>query len=235
MWHCDFWSRRWGCPGCPGPDLMGLGSCPLPSSLRPSGRRPLSSSGGAVQCPSQHGARPACGRGGHAFPAPEYHWHQGQRWRCEWQQLLAGGTIHSSFATIFRAVLGPASVWVLSELWGLRRGAVEGRLSCVHTGPAPTQTSPRLWAPSQRALLLQVTRIGLMIHKTRRQDFQVLAGSAGFLLASYAVGKPPAALTLVRVTQTPPGSWGLLEETVSARTESAEGLCQFAYSVTSEA
>lgn len=49
---------------------------------------------------------------------------------------------------------------------------------------------------SHRALLLQVTRIGLMIHKTRRQDFQVLAGSAGFLLASYAVGRPPAALTL---------------------------------------
>ncbi|XP_008060723.1 4-hydroxy-2-oxoglutarate aldolase, mitochondrial isoform X1 [Carlito syrichta] len=33
-----------------------------------------------------------------------------------------------------------------------------------------------------------VTRIGLIVHKTRRQDFQVLAGSAGFLLASYAVG-----------------------------------------------
>ncbi|XP_036994844.1 4-hydroxy-2-oxoglutarate aldolase, mitochondrial isoform X1 [Artibeus jamaicensis] len=33
-----------------------------------------------------------------------------------------------------------------------------------------------------------VTRIGLMIHKTRKQDFQVLAGSAGFLLASYAMG-----------------------------------------------
>ncbi|XP_059957193.1 4-hydroxy-2-oxoglutarate aldolase, mitochondrial isoform X6 [Mesoplodon densirostris] len=31
-----------------------------------------------------------------------------------------------------------------------------------------------------------VTRIGLIVHKTRRQDFQVLAGSAGFLLASYA-------------------------------------------------
>ncbi|XP_059957241.1 4-hydroxy-2-oxoglutarate aldolase, mitochondrial isoform X11 [Mesoplodon densirostris] len=34
-----------------------------------------------------------------------------------------------------------------------------------------------------------VTRIGLIVHKTRRQDFQVLAGSAGFLLASYAVGR----------------------------------------------
>ncbi|KAM9197834.1 4-hydroxy-2-oxoglutarate aldolase, mitochondrial isoform 4-T4 [Dugong dugon] len=33
-----------------------------------------------------------------------------------------------------------------------------------------------------------VTRIGLIVHKTRKQDFQVLAGSAGFLLASYALG-----------------------------------------------
>lgn len=33
-----------------------------------------------------------------------------------------------------------------------------------------------------------VTRIGLIVHKTSKQDFQVLAGSAGFLLASYAVG-----------------------------------------------
>lgn len=32
------------------------------------------------------------------------------------------------------------------------------------------------------------TRIGLIVHKTRKQDFQVLAGSAGFLLASYALG-----------------------------------------------
>lgn len=39
------------------------------------------------------------------------------------------------------------------------------------------------------SLLLQVTRIALIVHKTKRQDFQVLAGSAGFLLASYAVGK----------------------------------------------
>ncbi|XP_051837747.1 4-hydroxy-2-oxoglutarate aldolase, mitochondrial isoform X2 [Antechinus flavipes] len=33
-----------------------------------------------------------------------------------------------------------------------------------------------------------VTRMGLIIHKTKKQDFQVLAGSAGFLLASYAIG-----------------------------------------------
>ncbi|KAM5271431.1 4-hydroxy-2-oxoglutarate aldolase, mitochondrial isoform 1-T1 [Ctenodactylus gundi] len=33
-----------------------------------------------------------------------------------------------------------------------------------------------------------ITRIGLIVHKTRKQDFQVLAGSAGFLMASYALG-----------------------------------------------
>ncbi|NWI52363.1 HOGA1 protein, partial [Calyptomena viridis] len=33
-----------------------------------------------------------------------------------------------------------------------------------------------------------ITRMGLMVYKTRQEDFQVLAGSAGFLLASYAVG-----------------------------------------------
>ncbi|XP_038600175.1 4-hydroxy-2-oxoglutarate aldolase, mitochondrial isoform X3 [Tachyglossus aculeatus] len=35
-----------------------------------------------------------------------------------------------------------------------------------------------------------VTRIALIIHKTKKQDFQVLSGSAGFLLAGYAVGDP---------------------------------------------
>lgn len=44
-----------------------------------------------------------------------------------------------------------------------------------------------------------VTRIGLMIHKTRRQDFQVLAGSAGFLLASYAVGAVGGVCALANV------------------------------------
>lgn len=33
-----------------------------------------------------------------------------------------------------------------------------------------------------------ITRVGLIIHKTRNQDFQVLCGSAGFLLAGYSVG-----------------------------------------------
>uniref|UniRef100_A0A3Q2VS12 4-hydroxy-2-oxoglutarate aldolase, mitochondrial n=1 Tax=Haplochromis burtoni TaxID=8153 RepID=A0A3Q2VS12_HAPBU len=34
-----------------------------------------------------------------------------------------------------------------------------------------------------------ITRIGLIVHKTKAQDFQVLAGSAGFLMAAYCVGK----------------------------------------------
>ncbi|XP_028340278.1 4-hydroxy-2-oxoglutarate aldolase, mitochondrial isoform X16 [Physeter macrocephalus] len=44
-----------------------------------------------------------------------------------------------------------------------------------------------------------VTRIGLIVHKTRRQDFQVLAGSAGFLLASYAVGAVGGVCALANV------------------------------------
>lgn len=41
------------------------------------------------------------------------------------------------------------------------------------------------------ALFPQITRIGLIVHKTKTQDFQVLAGSAGFLMAAYCVGKNP--------------------------------------------
>uniref|UniRef100_H0WZ81 4-hydroxy-2-oxoglutarate aldolase, mitochondrial n=1 Tax=Otolemur garnettii TaxID=30611 RepID=H0WZ81_OTOGA len=44
-----------------------------------------------------------------------------------------------------------------------------------------------------------VTRIGLIVHKTRRQDFQVLAGSAGFLLASYATGAVGGVCALANV------------------------------------
>nr|XP_033799144.1 4-hydroxy-2-oxoglutarate aldolase, mitochondrial [Geotrypetes seraphini] len=33
-----------------------------------------------------------------------------------------------------------------------------------------------------------ITRIALIVHKTQKQDFQVLSGSAGFLLAGYSVG-----------------------------------------------
>lgn len=64
--------------------------------------------------------------------------------------------------------------------------------------------------------------MGLIVHKTRRQDFQVLAGSAGFLLASYAVGRPPAALTLSWVVHLgsmplpPPTTLGVPGETMQS-------------------
>ncbi|OBS65147.1 hypothetical protein A6R68_06307, partial [Neotoma lepida] len=44
-----------------------------------------------------------------------------------------------------------------------------------------------------------VTKIGLMVHKTSKQDFQVLAGSVGFLLASYAVGAVGGICSLANV------------------------------------
>ncbi|XP_010618693.1 4-hydroxy-2-oxoglutarate aldolase, mitochondrial isoform X2 [Fukomys damarensis] len=44
-----------------------------------------------------------------------------------------------------------------------------------------------------------VTRIALIVHKTRKQDFQVLAGSAGFLLASYALGAVGGVCALANV------------------------------------
>ncbi|NWH40369.1 HOGA1 protein, partial [Chloropsis hardwickii] len=44
-----------------------------------------------------------------------------------------------------------------------------------------------------------ITRMGLMVHKTRQEDFQVLAGSAGFLLASYAVGASGGVCALANV------------------------------------
>ncbi|XP_012294948.2 4-hydroxy-2-oxoglutarate aldolase, mitochondrial isoform X2 [Aotus nancymaae] len=44
-----------------------------------------------------------------------------------------------------------------------------------------------------------VTRIGLIVHKTRKQDFQVLAGSAGFLMASYALGAVGGVCALANV------------------------------------
>ncbi|KFP71011.1 hypothetical protein N310_05022, partial [Acanthisitta chloris] len=48
-----------------------------------------------------------------------------------------------------------------------------------------------------------ITRIGLMVHKTRQEDFQVLAGSAGFLLASYAVGASGGVCALANVLGAP--------------------------------
>ncbi|NXA28401.1 HOGA1 protein, partial [Ibidorhyncha struthersii] len=48
-----------------------------------------------------------------------------------------------------------------------------------------------------------ITRMGLMVHKTRQEDFQVLAGSAGFLLASYAVGASGGVCALANVLGAP--------------------------------
>ncbi|KAM4636879.1 4-hydroxy-2-oxoglutarate aldolase, mitochondrial [Discoglossus pictus] len=44
-----------------------------------------------------------------------------------------------------------------------------------------------------------VTRIGLIIHKTRHQGFKVLSGSAGFLLAGYSVGAVGGVCALANV------------------------------------
>ncbi|XP_061857757.1 4-hydroxy-2-oxoglutarate aldolase, mitochondrial [Colius striatus] len=48
-----------------------------------------------------------------------------------------------------------------------------------------------------------VTRIGLMVHKTKQRGFQVLSGSAGFLLASYALGASGGICTLANVLGSP--------------------------------
>ncbi|XP_035167729.1 4-hydroxy-2-oxoglutarate aldolase, mitochondrial isoform X2 [Oxyura jamaicensis] len=48
-----------------------------------------------------------------------------------------------------------------------------------------------------------ITRMGLIVHKTRQEDFQVLAGSAGFLLASYAVGASGGVCALANVLGAP--------------------------------
>ncbi|CAG5945814.1 unnamed protein product [Menidia menidia] len=46
---------------------------------------------------------------------------------------------------------------------------------------------------------LRITRIGLIVHKTKTQDFQVLAGSAGFLMAAYCVGAVGGVCALANV------------------------------------
>ncbi|XP_054634753.1 4-hydroxy-2-oxoglutarate aldolase, mitochondrial [Dunckerocampus dactyliophorus] len=44
-----------------------------------------------------------------------------------------------------------------------------------------------------------ISRIGLIVHKTKSQDFQVLAGSAGFLMAAYCVGAVGGVCALANV------------------------------------
>ncbi|NXL56113.1 HOGA1 protein, partial [Chordeiles acutipennis] len=48
-----------------------------------------------------------------------------------------------------------------------------------------------------------ITRMGLMVHKTKQEDFQVLAGSAGFLMASYALGASGGICALANVLGAP--------------------------------
>uniref|UniRef100_UPI00398EA140 4-hydroxy-2-oxoglutarate aldolase, mitochondrial n=1 Tax=Pristiophorus japonicus TaxID=55135 RepID=UPI00398EA140 len=48
-----------------------------------------------------------------------------------------------------------------------------------------------------------IARIALVVHKTRKQDFQVLAGSAGFLLAAYSVGAVGGVCALANVLGEP--------------------------------
>ncbi|XP_044046270.1 4-hydroxy-2-oxoglutarate aldolase, mitochondrial isoform X2 [Siniperca chuatsi] len=45
----------------------------------------------------------------------------------------------------------------------------------------------------------KITRISLIVHKTQTQDFQVLAGSAGFLMAAYCVGAVGGVCALANV------------------------------------
>ncbi|XP_060715729.1 4-hydroxy-2-oxoglutarate aldolase, mitochondrial isoform X2 [Tachysurus vachellii] len=45
----------------------------------------------------------------------------------------------------------------------------------------------------------QITRISLIVYKTRSHDFQVLAGSAGFLMAAYSVGAVGGVCALANV------------------------------------
>ncbi|KAI3352567.1 hypothetical protein L3Q82_005504 [Scortum barcoo] len=54
----------------------------------------------------------------------------------------------------------------------------------------------------------QITRIGLIVHKTKTQDFQVLAGSAGFLMAAYCV----AFYGLISLHSKNQLAWKLLEK-----------------------
>ncbi|NWX44574.1 HOGA1 protein, partial [Steatornis caripensis] len=48
-----------------------------------------------------------------------------------------------------------------------------------------------------------ITRMGLMVYKTRHEDFQVLAGSASFLLASYALGASGGVCALANILGVP--------------------------------
>ncbi|XP_019718010.1 4-hydroxy-2-oxoglutarate aldolase, mitochondrial [Hippocampus comes] len=48
-----------------------------------------------------------------------------------------------------------------------------------------------------------ITTMGLIVHKTKDQDFQVLAGSAGFLMAAYCVGAVGGVCALANILGKP--------------------------------
>ncbi|XP_035167727.1 4-hydroxy-2-oxoglutarate aldolase, mitochondrial isoform X1 [Oxyura jamaicensis] len=85
-------------------------------------------------------------------------------------------------------------------------GLARGTRGWPQTRPRATPRAPR-WgrgdAHPQAHLSPQITRMGLIVHKTRQEDFQVLAGSAGFLLASYAVGASGGVCALANVLGAP--------------------------------
>ncbi|XP_068451814.1 4-hydroxy-2-oxoglutarate aldolase, mitochondrial [Clinocottus analis] len=69
-----------------------------------------------------------------------------------------------------------------------------------------------------------ISRIGLIVHKTQTEDFQVLAGSAGFLMAAYSVGAVGGVCALANVLGREVCE--LQSLCVSGRWEEARGLQQ---------
>uniref|UniRef100_G1KBA6 4-hydroxy-2-oxoglutarate aldolase 1 n=1 Tax=Anolis carolinensis TaxID=28377 RepID=G1KBA6_ANOCA len=78
------------------------------------------------------------------------------------------------------------------------------RGSMTSACPRPMTTSGTLLRCylTHHLLSCQITRLALLVHKTQNEDFQVLAGSAGFLLSSYIVGAVGGICALANVLGT---------------------------------
>ncbi|XP_032850811.2 4-hydroxy-2-oxoglutarate aldolase, mitochondrial isoform X3 [Tyto alba] len=149
-------------------------------------RRRMPHPRGALQRPRQHRPGPAPGGCPHPGSAPQHHRDQGQRRGCEWGKAFPGLAATKSGPKLGRGR------WDLQPFPGPRGRCVsptEGRWGDAH--PGAHDVSP------------QITRMGLMVHKTRQEDFQVLAGSAGFLMASYALGASGGVCALANVLGAP--------------------------------
>ncbi|XP_032850828.2 4-hydroxy-2-oxoglutarate aldolase, mitochondrial isoform X5 [Tyto alba] len=158
----------------------------LSSAWLPAGRRRMPHPRGALQRPRQHRPGPAPGGCPHPGSAPQHHRDQGQRRGCEWGKAFPGLAATKSGPKLGRGR------WDLQPFPGPRGRCVsptEGRWGDAH--PGAHDVSP------------QITRMGLMVHKTRQEDFQVLAGSAGFLMASYALGASGGVCALANVLGAP--------------------------------